>query len=137
MNNIYKLIQDELYIIIEYTMKNYGLRNSDVAKDARVQFNDTLFSLVFPDYITYINSGRKPNSKMPPTEAIVEWCRSKGIPTDNNTVWKIRQGIARQGIAARPVIDSIMELAQNEWDRDWSQKVFNEIISELINWFQK
>ena len=134
--NIMKVLQDELYILIEYSMKQQGLSQSDLLNKARINISDNLFLLIFPDYIDYVNSGRRPNAKMPPADAIINWCRQKGIPTDNNTVWKIRQGIAKQGIKARPVLDMIFDLAENEWMTDWSQRVFNEIIEELINWFK-
>lgn len=134
--NIMKVLQDELYILIEYSMKQKGLGQSDLLNKARINISDNLFLLIFPDYIDYVNSGRRPNAKMPPADAIINWCRQKGIPTDNNTVWKIRQGIAKQGIKARPVLDMIFDLAENEWMTDWSQRVFNEIIEELINWFK-
>ena len=134
--NIMKVLQDELYILIEYSMKQKGLGQSDLLNKARINISDNIFLLIFPDYIDYVNSGRRPNAKMPPADAIINWCRQKGIPTDNNTVWRIRQGIAKQGIKARPVLDMIFDLAENEWMTDWSQRVFNEIIEELINWFK-
>lgn len=131
-----KVLQDELYILIEYSMKQKGLGQSDLLNKAKINISDNIFLLIFPDYIDYVNSGRRPNAKMPPADAIINWCRQKGIPTDNNTVWRIRQGIAKQGIKARPVLDMIFDLAENEWMTDWSQRVFNEIIEELINWFK-
>ena len=134
--NIMKVLQDELYILIEYSMKQKGLGQSNLLNKAKINISDNLFLLIFPDYIDYVNSGRRPNAKMPPADAIINWCRQKGIPTDNNTIWKIRQGIAKQGIKARPVLDMIFDLAENEWMTDWSQRVFNEIIEELINWFK-
>ena len=136
MRDIMKVLQDELYILIEYSMKQQGLGQSDLLNKAKINISDNIFLLIFPDYIDYVNSGRRPNAKMPPADAIINWCRQKGIPTDNNTVWKIRQGIAKQGIKARPVLDMIFDLAENEWMTDWSQRVFNEIIEELINWFK-
>ena len=136
MRDIMKVLQDELYILIEYSMKQKGLGQSDLLDKAKINISDNLFLLIFPDYIDYVNSGRRPNAKMPPADAIINWCRQKGIPTDNNTVWRIRQGIAKQGIKARPVLDMIFDLAENEWMTDWSQRVFNEIIEELINWFK-
>lgn len=136
MKDIMKVLQDELYILIEYSMKQKGLGQSDLLDKAKINISDNIFLLIFPDYIDYVNSGRRPNAKMPPADAIINWCRQKGIPTDNNTVWRIRQGIAKQGIKARPVLDMIFDLAENEWMTDWSQRVFNEIIEELINWFK-
>ena len=134
--DIMKVLQDELYILIEYSMKQKGLGQSNLLNKAKINISDNIFLLIFPDYIDYVNSGRRPNAKMPPADASINWCRWKGIPTDNNTVWRIRQGIAKQGIKARPVLDMIFDLAENEWMTDWSQRVFNEIIEELINWFK-
>ena len=37
--------------------------------------SDNIFLLIFPDYIDYVNSGRRPNAKMPPADAIINWCR--------------------------------------------------------------
>lgn len=135
--NVMKVLQDELYIILEYTMRKYKLGGSDLLDDSKIEIQDNFFLLIFPDYVDYVNSGRRPGAKMPPTDAIIDWCRVKGIPTDNNTIWKIRQGIAKQGIAARPVLDQIFDLAEHEWETEWADKVFDEIIQELIEWFKK
>lgn len=135
LEKTFKSIQDDLYIFIEYSMRQYHLGNSEVLDDARVEIQGNIFSLIFPSYIEYINSGRRAGAKMPPSNAIIAWCRVKGIPTDNNTIWRIRQGIAKQGIAARPVLDQIFDLAEHEWMTDWSDKLFNEIIEELVEWF--
>lgn len=132
---VMKILQDELYIILEYTMKANKLGGSDLLDDSRINIQNNFFLLIFPDYIEYINSGRRAGAKMPPSDAIIQWCREKGIPTDNNTIWKIRQGIAKQGIAARPVLDQIFDLAENEWMTDWADRVFKEIIEELVEWF--
>ena len=132
---VMKILQDELYIILEYTMKANKLGGSNLLDDSRINIQNNFFLLVFPDYVEYINSGRRAGAKMPPSDAIIQWCREKGIPTDNNTIWKIRQGIAKQGIAARPVLDQIFDLAENEWMTDWADRVFKEIIEELVEWF--
>lgn len=132
---VMKILQDELYIILEYTMKANKLGGSDLLDDSRINIQNNFFLLIFPDYVEYINSGRRAGAKMPPSDAIIQWCREKGIPTDNNTIWKIRQGIAKQGIAARPVLDQIFDLAENEWMTDWADRVFKEIIEELVEWF--
>lgn len=62
--------------------------------------------------------------------------RQKGISTDNSTIWMIRQGIAKSGIAARPVLDQLFEQAEEEWIKDWAERVFEAIIEELIKWFK-
>ena len=131
----FKSIQDDLYIFIEYSMRQYHLGNSEVLDDARVEIQDNIFSLIFPSYIEYINSGRRAGAKMPPSNDMIAWWRVKGMPTDNNIIGRMRQGSAKQGSAARPVIDQIFDLAEHEWMTDWSDKLFNEIIEELVEWF--
>lgn len=131
MLKVLKTIQDELYILLEYSLKNYQLQDSDLVKNITIQLKDNFFTFMLPDYAEYVESGRRANSKMPPNDAIVAWCREKGIPTDNSTVWKIRQAIARNGIKARPFIDQLLDLAQQDWNNDWAEMVFNEIIEDL------
>lgn len=135
--NVYKVIQDEMYILLEYTMRIYELQDSQLLKNTHIEYRDNLFLLIYPDYGDYVNSGRRPGAKLPPYDAIENWCRSKGISPDNETVWRIRQGIKRDGIAARPFIDRFLELAENRWNGKWAEKVFEEIISDIVNWFDK
>lgn len=136
LDRVYKAISDDLYIFWEYVCKSNGLQTSKVNKDADIRFSDNLFMLIFPDYVEYINSGRKPNSKMPPVDAIVTWARQKGIQTDNGTIWKIRRGIAENGIKPRPILDELFIMAEEEWDKEWASELFNEIINDIIEWFK-
>ena len=106
--NTLKLISDELYIFWEYCNKKYKLGSSKLNKDLDVRIQDNIFLLIMPDYVEYVNSGRKAGAKMPPVEAIANWCRSKGIPSDNQTIWKIRKSIAEDGI-------KMIENAKNEF----------------------
>ena len=100
--NTLKLISDELYIFWEYCNKKYKLGSSKLNKDLDVRIQDNIFLLIMPDYVEYVNSGRRAGAKMPPIEAIANWCRSKGIPSDNQTIWKIRKSIAEDGTGATP-----------------------------------
>lgn len=134
--NTLKLISDELYIFWEYCNKKYKLGSSKLNKDLDVRIQDNIFLLIMPDYVEYVNSGRKAGAKMPPIEAIANWCRSKGIPSDNQTIWKIRKSIAEDGIKPRPVLDMLFDLVEKEWESDWAEEIFNEIINDLINWFK-
>lgn len=43
--------------------------------------------------------------------------------------------LLNRGIAARPVLDQIFDLAEHEWMTDWADDLFNEIIEELVEWF--
>lgn len=136
MLKVLKTIQDELYIIMEYSLKHYKLGNSDLIRDIHIELRDNFFTFMMPNYADYVNYGRRAGAKMPPTSAIVQWCREKGIPTDNTTVYKIRQGIAKNGIKARPFIDQILDLAEHDWNTEWAEMVFKEIIKDLNDWFK-
>lgn len=137
LNKVYKLISDELYIFWEYSIKQNKLGGSKLLRDTDIHFSEpNLFLLIFPSYVEYVNNGRRAGAKMPPTEAIIEWARSKGIPTDNGTIWKIRKGIAEDGIKPRPVLDLLFSQAEDEWNEEWAEDLFNEIIIDIINWFK-
>ena len=95
-----------------------------------------VINLLLNDYIIYVESGRRAGAKMPPFEPIYEWAKRKGLPTDNNTIWAICKAIARDGIAARPVMSTAFQLIDDRWDSDWSDRIFNEIIEELERYFR-
>lgn len=130
--NINKLLADQLQIYIYSIARQYNLQNSKVILNSDVTYqeegNSTIFSLVFPSYIEYINSGRRPNSKLPPFSAILDWAKSKGIPTDNNTIWAIRQSIAKFGIQARPIINNLFDTIDKDMVNNWLDKIANNLI---------
>lgn len=97
---------------------------------------DLIFDIILNDYLVYIESGRRKGAKMPPVEPIVRWCKQKGIPTDNSTIYLIRRAIARDGIKARPFMAHVME----EMDREWNglaDEIFNVIMEETDKFFNK
>jgi len=114
------------------------LSNSDIYKQLSVistSDGDLVFDIMLNDYITYIESGRRKGAKMPPVEPIVRWCRSKGIPTDNSTIYLIRRAISRDGIQARPIMAKVFEELDNSWDDGWSDRLFKIIIEQLDKFF--
>jgi hypothetical protein len=85
---------------------------SDIYKNLQViakNDGDLVFDILLNDYLTYIESGRRKGAKMPPVEPIVRWARSRGIPTDNSTIFLIRRAISRDGIRPRPFMATVME----------------------------
>lgn len=97
---------------------------------------DLIFDIILNDYLVYIENGRRKGAKMPPVEPIVRWAKSKGIPTDNSTIYLIRRAIARDGIKARPFMAHVME----EMDREWNgltDEIFNVIMEETDKFFNK
>lgn len=96
---------------------------------------DAIVELMLNDYITYIESGRRKGAKMPPVEPIIQWCRRKGIPTDNSTVFLIRRAISRDGIKPRPFMDSVMDDMNEQMQQIFFDRIFNAIIKDLTIFF--
>ena len=114
------------------------LTNSDIYKTLSVKATndgDLVFDIILNDYIQYIESGRRKGAKFPPVEPIVEWCRKKGIPTDNSTVFLIRRAISRDGIKPRPILDHVFEEFNRDWNDGAADEIFNKIIEEINKWF--
>lgn len=109
---------------------------SDIYKNLQViskNDGDLVFDILLNDYLTYIESGRRKGAKMPPVEPIVRWARSRGIPTDNSTIFLIRRAISRDGIQPRPFMATVMEQIDLDMP-NWYDKIFDEI-TKLINEF--
>lgn len=105
-----ELANDIKTVILEH-INRFGLSDAAFADKLEVQSDQKgLISIIAPDYVKFVISGRKPNSKFPPIETIAEWCESKGIPSDNSTVYLISRAIAVNGIAPR---DFISDAAQD------------------------
>ena len=113
------------------------LVNSNIYKTLSVKATndgDLVFDIILNDYLVFIESGRRKGAKMPPVEPIVRWCKQKGIPTDNSTIYLIRRAISRDGIKARPFMAHVMEELDREWD-GVADEIFNVIIQEIDKFF--
>ena len=113
------------------------LVNSQIYKTLSVKSTndgDLIFDIILNDYLVFIENGRRKGAKMPPVEPIVRWCKQKGIPTDNSTIYLIRRAISRDGIKARPFMAHVMEEIDSEWD-SVADEIFNVIIQEIDKFF--
>ena len=97
---------------------------------------DLVFDILLNDYLTYIESGRRKGAKMPPVEPIVRWARSRGIPTDNSTIFLIRRAISRDGIRPRPFMATVMEQIDLSMP-NWYDRIFEEITKLITEFFNK
>lgn len=117
------------------------LQNSNLSKDAhtavREDENDLIAELLVNDYIQFIESGRRKGAKFPPVSPIVQWCRKNGIPTDNSTIFLIRRAISRDGIPARTIMTYVFDIMDNEMEQQYYDKIFDSIIVEINNFFNK
>jgi hypothetical protein len=114
------------------------LKGSNLYKTLSVKATndgDLIFDIILNDYLTFIESGRRKGAKFPPVEPIVKWARSRGIPTDNSTIFLIRRAISRDGIKPRPFMAHVLEEIDREWDDSLADELFNKIISEIDKYF--
>lgn len=95
---------------------------------------DLIYDIILNDYLTYIESGRRSGAKMPPVEPIIRWARKRGIPTDNSTIFLIRRAIARDGIAPRPFMATVMEQIDLMMP-NWTDALFEEIMKIITEYF--
>lgn len=113
--------------------------SSDIYKNLQVNATndgDLVFDIILNDYLTFIESGRRKGADMPPVEAIVEWAKKHGIPTDNSTIFLIRRAISRDGIAPRPFMATVMEQIDLNMP-NWYDKIFDEITKLINDFFNK
>lgn len=90
---------------------------------------DIFGSIVF----RYINDGRPPRSKLPPSGALINsgWMKARGIPESAEFV--IRRAIAKKGIKPYPVIDLTVTQIQKNLIGKASDQVLNVIADRLTD----
>ena len=114
------------------------LTSSEIYKTLSVKATndgDLVFDIILNDYLTFIESGRRKGAKFPPVEPIVRWAKSRGIPTDNSTIYLIRRAISRDGIKPRPIMQYVLEEVDKEWNDGLADKLFEKIIEVIDNFF--
>lgn len=113
------------------------LKDSELFKSVRASASgDVVIDLLLNDYIIYVESGRRKGAKCPPFDVIARWCRRKGLPDDNGTVWAICRAISRDGIAPRPVMATAFEMMDDEkWSGRWLDLLFDELTEVLDKYF--
>jgi hypothetical protein len=80
--------------------------------------------------LKFIESGRKPNSKMPPSGVLLPWMRSKGIEEDKEFI--IRRSIARKGIKPTKIIAPALKETSKQRIQILRGAVANEIFKSLV-----
>ncbi len=106
--------------------------------DSRISFggngDNVVIEVLFNNYIDYIEKGRRPGT-MPPVSALKEWAQSRGIPTDNGTLFAIANAIKRDGIEGRPILATLEREIENSFESEWADKLFEAMTSELNKYF--
>ena len=137
MDLVRVVMESNLLVNNKPRVRKNTIIGSDIYKTLQVKSTndgDLIFDIILNDYLVFIESGRRKGAKMPPVEPIVRWAKSKGIPTDNSTIYLIRRAISRDGIKARPFMAHVMEELDREWD-GVADEIFNVIIQEIDKFF--
>lgn len=120
------------------------LKNSDLYKQIdwsfREEGEDIIIDTLFNFYITFIEWERPKNyGKMPPISAIQKWLVKKHIaPLNKNirsTAFVIARAIQRDGHKGRPILATLFKNTDEKWDKEFSYKLFNEIIKSITAYF--
>lgn len=128
--------------------------SSDISKYTKVEQEDVgMFNVIIPYYIQYIDGisnetgqqyfwARRPKSlrggyQGGPSgfvEAIELWMRKRHISLENGGLWRMVNGIEKNGIVARPVFVD-WEKKVDELLEDWLDVFFDSLVKELDVYF--
>lgn len=127
------------------------LKDSNLYKqmDIKVYPDREMVEVLINSYAEYVDMGRmshaevktgnfKPmkNSGFPPLNVLRDWAQRKGIPTDNRTLYLIGRSIAINGIRPRPVFSYAWRDLEDMLP-EYLDKLFEAIINDLVEWFNK
>lgn len=130
--------------------------SSNIWQSTKVEIEDLhMINVILPYYIQYVDGinnetgeksvwARRPKAMRGGyqggqpgfVEAIEQWMRKRGIPTNNGGLWRMVNGIEKNGILARPVFDNWEQEVDKILDK-WLTELFNAILSDLDEYFNK
>ncbi len=83
------------------------------------------------EYLKYVESGRKPNSKAPPIEPIKKWTREKGIP--EGLAYPIAKSIGIKGIKPLDVIAKAFDTVTRSIEYRRLEEGVSDWVDDLIS----
>jgi hypothetical protein len=108
-------IADLITTAIENEAAAYGLAGSNALKQTTVNVRDNIIVITAPEYVQYIQSGRKAGALKGvriPINVLLNWLKSKGIRGGVTRAWAIQQSIFNNGIKTstppRPFINEAL-----------------------------
>lgn len=132
--NIFRAVLDGPTGINTKVGKN-TLMDSNLRKEIESSVNGSIIEIAVNQYIEYINSGLRKGVYVP-IQVLINWAKRKGISSDNKVVYAIQRSIYNVGIPARNIDDKFWGDIDGIWS-EWSSKIFECIINELNNDFNK
>lgn len=109
---------------------NYDLIQTDTGYDIKI---------ISEPYLKFVDQGRRPGAKMPPSSKLVPWIESKGIKfaggtTTAQAAYVIARSIGDKGIKPANVVESSMQKVYNNRKDDISKAVakdYQEFIQKI------
>lgn len=135
-----QLIMDDDTVSSNGKINKNTLRNSNLKKDIETKIesmdNPVVINALFNHYIIFLEWSRpKKYKKKTPIDMLRDWALSRGIPTDNDTLWKISNAIWRDGHQGRPILATLEKEIEESFDKEIFDKLFNSIIEEITKYF--
>ena len=137
------LIADQIRRIIQFSMEKNGLNDkvnentlidSHIYEELKVENADLeLIKVFIHDYYQYIESGMREGHWVN-EEYLIPWMVDKGIPTDNNTLYRIQWSIWKWGISPRPFMEDAWEMLDDYWE-DFADGISRNMTEDIDDYF--
>lgn len=130
--------KDELKIATQAILVRKGVdRNSDVVKSIEYKYNEDmgLFKLLAFDYYVWLSTGRKPNTRKVPVEALIKWIKEKSIPyvgSINSAAFRIQQAIYKNGIKGKHYEDIVVNVSTDMISEYSAEELSQLFVDELV-----
>lgn len=131
--NVINKISNDIWELFNTVMKNVLNTVKDESPKIKANDDGDVYTIMYNYYLDYVESGRRPFVTRVPFQALVKWAKEKGIPSDNNTIFAIRESIYQTGIKARPIFDTF----ENAMDKEWEDKISDEILKIITGELDK
>lgn len=137
---------EDILIIMQDILAANDLGDSNLSKELYTKYieggDNIMLNLFANHYIYWVDAGRKPTGNPPkddwddPIRDITDWCRRKGIPSDNATVHAIINKIHKYGYRGKFFLEDYWVKVENTTYSNLD-KLFDAITAELTEWFDK
>ena len=100
-------------------------------------YKTPILSILANDYLTYVDQGRRPGAKMPPSNQLLDWVKERGIKikgqTDGQTAFVIARSIGIKGIKPTNVIDKTTQIVMDKELKNVAEASRQDVIDMIKN----
>ena len=144
LSRIITAIADDMVATMGRILESVNLGDSRLRKEMYTTIQDdgdnVMISLFMNHYVEWVENGRKPTNNPPlsrwkdPVGDITDWCKRKGIPSDNDTVWRIITKIHRYGYEGKFFMERFFKEAEDNASAT-IEEIVDEILKDISEWF--